>query len=228
MERAAFLDRVRRRLDLGFPPDGAHPLRPVDGVPAVHYEHPATDLVAALTEAVEANGGIGRIVTDAAGIDAVIDEFVRDAGTAAVSRDPAAVAIVSRLRERGIRVIEPDTPQELADVPVGMTGTTGAIARTGTIVVDTGHAGSRTVSLIPATHVALVDARRIVPTPSEWWRRMPSWYPDGLPSQIVFVTGPSKSADIELNLTTGVHGPGRLVVVVLDGDALPTGPARGG
>ena len=65
-------------------------------------------------------------------------------------------------------------------------------------------------------HLALVPASRILASPSALWRHLPERFPDGLPSQLVFITGPSRSADIEFTLTVGVHGPKVVWVVILD------------
>jgi L-lactate dehydrogenase complex protein LldG len=48
------------------------------------------------------------------------------------------------------------------------------------------------------------------------WRSMPERFPNGMPSQVVVITGPSKTSDIEKVLTTGVHGPRRLWICLLD------------
>ena len=87
------------------------------------------------------------------------------------------------------------------------------VALTGSIVVDAGRAGGRTVSLLPPLHVAFVRADAIVATPGDLWRALE----DGpMPSNLVQITGPSRSADIELVITLGVHGPQALWVGVLD------------
>ena len=86
-----------------------------------------------------------------------------------------------------------------------------AIAESGSVVCQTGPATRRVASLIPPMHVAVVGRSQIVPDLCDFF--------DGLqpplPSNINLITGPSKTADIEGTLVTGVHGPGDVHVLVV-------------
>lgn len=97
----------------------------------------------------------------------------------------------------------------------GLVRATAAIAQTGTVVIDSAR-NARTHSLLPERCVFIIDAATIVDTPGDVLRNRRRWWPQGLPSQIVFVTGPSRSADIEMTLTIGVHGPGIVHAVIVD------------
>ncbi|HHC07964.1 MAG TPA: lactate utilization protein C [Actinobacteria bacterium] len=218
MRRDEFLGRLRRRLEAGFPPNLAHPLLPVDAIPTVDYREPLGDPVERFVEEVERVGGEANRVGTESALEELLAEIA--ASRVAVSRDPEVTTVLPLLDRLEVEVLETPPVEVLARIPVGITGAAGGIARTGTVVLDAGRAGGRTVSLVPETHVALVAEERIVPDPSAWWRRMTERHPEGPPSQLVFVTGPSKSADIELTLTVGVHGPRRLVVVVAPGSLL--------
>ena len=103
---------------------------------------------------------------------------------------------------------------ELAVAEVGVVHAVAAVASTGSVVVDARRV--RSVSLLPPACVFIVNTADIVATPSDVLRNRTRWWPDGLPSQIVLVTGPSRSGDIELQLLTGVHGPGEVHVVLID------------
>jgi len=107
------------------------------------------------------------------------------------------------------RVARFDTPSGR-----GVVWATAAIAQTGSIVVDSAR-NARADSLLPDRCVFVVDADTIVDTPGDVLRNRSRWWPSGLPSQIVFVTGPSRSADIEMTLTVGVHGPGVVHAVIV-------------
>jgi L-lactate dehydrogenase complex protein LldG len=95
---------------------------------------------------------------------------------------------------------------------VGLTGVDLAIAETGTLALVSSSDHPRTASLLPPVHVAVVRADQIVPTLGAAFARLGPAIPAA--SAINFVTGPSRTADIELQLTLGVHGPGELVVVL--------------
>lgn len=95
---------------------------------------------------------------------------------------------------------------------LGVTGAVCGIALTGTIVVDSSRAGGRLASLLPPLHLALLPIDAMVADAGEVLRALPA---RRLPSNLVFVTGPSKSADTELVLTVGVHGPRKVVVALL-------------
>lgn len=91
---------------------------------------------------------------------------------------------------------------------------TAAVAQTGSIVIDSAR-NARAASLLPDACAFVIDVSTIVPTPGDVLRHRTRWWPDGVPSQIVFVTGPSRSADIEMTLTIGVHGPGRVHAIIV-------------
>lgn len=91
---------------------------------------------------------------------------------------------------------------------------TAAVAQTGSIVIDSAR-NARAASLLPDACTFVIDAATVVATAGHVLRDRARWWPDGLPSQIVFVTGPSRSADIEMTLTVGVHGPGRVHAIIV-------------
>ena len=96
---------------------------------------------------------------------------------------------------------------------VGITGSFCAIAETGTLVTVTGPRTPAAVSLLPETHVAIVRASRIVRGMEEAWRLMRAEL-GALPRAVNFISGPSRSADIEQTVTLGAHGPYRVHIVV--------------
>ena len=71
------------------------------------------------------------------------------------------------------------------------------------------------MSLLPATYLAIIEPSQIVPDLFDLFERIEERKHD-LPSNIALVTGPSKTGDIELKLTTGVHGPGNVNVVIVE------------
>lgn len=106
------------------------------------------------------------------------------------------------------------THAELDAVDGVITGCAVAIADTGTIALDGGaDQGPRALTLVPDLHVCIVPAKRIVATVPEATARLAEAVADGRP--ITLISGPSATSDIELRRVEGVHGPRRLVVLVV-------------
>lgn len=96
---------------------------------------------------------------------------------------------------------------------VGITGAFCAIAETGTLLLLGGEKTPASVSLLPETHVAIVDPRRIVATMEDAWDLLRREF--GAPPRTVnFISGPSRTADIEQTVTLGAHGPYRVLLVL--------------
>jgi L-lactate dehydrogenase complex protein LldG len=85
------------------------------------------------------------------------------------------------------------------------------LADTGSVVLEAGPDEPRARHLLPEVHVSLLPESRIVPGLEELFAAVGS----ALPSALVIVTGPSRSADIEQRLVVGVHGPREVHVVLL-------------
>ena len=110
-------------------------------------------------------------------------------------------------------IIDPCIAKSLGpqfDAQAGLTGVVAAIAETGTLVVASDALRSRGAVLIPPVHIALVHETQIIPDMVDLWPLVATQ----LPTALTLITGPSKTADIEGILVTGVHGP-RAVHIVL-------------
>ncbi len=97
---------------------------------------------------------------------------------------------------------------------LGITGAYCALAENGTLMLLSGENTPATTSLLPENHVAIVPVSRIVRTMEDGWdllRREGA----GMPRQINFISGPSRTADIEMTLVLGAHGPFRVHVVLV-------------
>jgi L-lactate dehydrogenase complex protein LldG len=100
------------------------------------------------------------------------------------------------------------------DDKVGITGTYCALAENGTLMLLSGEDTHATTSLLPDNHIAIVPASRIVRAMEDGWdllRRERG----SLPRQVNFVSGPSRTADIEMTMVLGAHGPFRVHVVIV-------------
>jgi L-lactate dehydrogenase complex protein LldG len=104
----------------------------------------------------------------------------------------------------------PRERQAMAEI--GLTGCAGAIAETGSLAMFSGKGTSRATSLLPPVHVAVVQRSDLHFSMAEFFRKKSEKLRAA--GSCTFITGPSRTADIELTLTVGVHGPGRVIVVI--------------
>lgn len=100
------------------------------------------------------------------------------------------------------------------DTPASLTGTLGAIAATGSLILWPTPEEPRLMSLVPPVHFALLKASEIRDNLHQAMTEM-NWA-GGLPTNALLVSGPSKTADIEQVLAYGAHGPKDLVVLILE------------
>ena len=96
---------------------------------------------------------------------------------------------------------------------VGITGAFCAIAETGTLMTATSPQTPATASLLPETHIAVISASRIVRGMEEAWQLARTELGQ-LPRAVSFISGPSRTADIEQTVTLGAHGPYRVHIIL--------------
>lgn len=110
---------------------------------------------------------------------------------------------------------------------VGITGCFCAIAETGTLVLLSGSGTPGATSLLPETHVAIVEAARVVWTMEDAFARVRAER-ERLPRALSLVSGPSRTADIEQTIVLGAHGPYRVHIVLVGAPGLGAeAPAAG-
>jgi L-lactate dehydrogenase complex protein LldG len=97
---------------------------------------------------------------------------------------------------------------------VGITGCFCAIAETGTLMLLSGADTPATASLLPETHIAVVPASRIVAGMEEAWNLARAERSD-LPRAVNFISGPSRTGDIEQTIVLGAHGPYRVHLIIV-------------
>ncbi len=145
-------------------------------------------------------------------IDAALQQQGVTLHTAAVPDASVGGAQAPEARRRELREL-------LARADLGVSGVDYVIAETGSLVVMARPGQMRGVSLLPPAHVAVATTAQIVATMADYLFLLQAAGGDlqqALSSCVSFITGPSRTADIELQLTVGVHGPKELHLVLLD------------
>lgn len=122
--------------------------------------------------------------------------------------------IVEHLRSAGIEAKQwaDMTADETYDYDCGVTEVDYAVAETGTVAIRHGPHHGRLLSLVPFVHVAIVEPRLLVADLIDLFAALKR---DGVGSGTTMISGPSKTADIEMNTVTGVHGPNIVKAFVL-------------
>jgi len=223
--RDEFLARVQRAAEQGWQ-YRVHAQKVPD---EIGYVGAGGDVCARLAEEVNAVGGQAFVVSDlqAAGerVQSLLAE--EDVASAVCWRhevlnrlglgDLLAASSVEMIdRDRLYHLSTAEQRQVLLACDVGITSCDCAIAETGTLMMVSRPGQERLASLIAPTHIAIVERRQIVPDLFDAFDLLRASGLDQLASNVTFITGPSKTGDIELQLTTGVHGPGKWRVIVVD------------
>lgn len=97
----------------------------------------------------------------------------------------------------------------------GLTECESLVAQTGSVCVTSRSSGGRALSVLPPHHIVLARREQIVPDLTAAYERLARKYPDGYPSFMSFISGPSRTGDIERILVLGAHGPKKLTVLLL-------------
>ncbi len=201
--REQFLGRLRSATGERAPADTTG-----EPVPPVRYAVDRSGLTG-FTESWTALGGTVETVTDLEAAAAAVEAWTAGKGPLMVVNHPDLAGIP--------RDIDwPDCDLDVApDAGCGVVRADAAVAQTGSVVVSSTTNHGRSVSLLPLNCVFVFRRDEIVDDPGDILRA--DFGPDGPPSQLVLIGGPSRSGDIEMSLTTGVHGPGVVHAVVVTG-----------
>jgi L-lactate dehydrogenase complex protein LldG len=229
--RAEFLERVRREVartdGLFAASTSARPPRPLDAADAVRREMSERwpEALERFRVEFERVAGVFHRVGSLAEVPSVIVAIAAEkSATRAVAWDPAALGLdlAPALGAAGLSLgvaATGDTRdaarrrhrEEAAAAQIGVTGVDVALAETGSLIVISGAGRPRSTSLLPDTHVAVFDRSRLVESLDQVGVLLEAWHVDPARSMtgamINVITGPSRTADIELTLTRGVHGP---------------------
>lgn len=198
MTRSEFLARVSSALGRQPGQVAEEPPLPLSYSP----EDDRQELIRRFITEHERVGGKVYLVPDWAAAKAVVARLMSEAGASCYARtreeflDPVLEGLALPVAATA------------AEAEVGVSGAAFGLAETGTVVLNSNF--GRLATLLPMTHVILLPASRLVAGLSEVLET------GALPSAWMLATGPSRSADIEGALVTGVHGPGRVFVVLVE------------
>lgn len=188
--------------------------------------HPATytNLFTHFQRQLSAAGGEAHLAADLAEAAAMIAAHpALGAGEIVVASDFARQQwgiIVPLLTSKDIAVREAGSPASVADAPAGLSGAELAIAETGSVLLAENALEARVVSMLTLTHFVLVRQDRLVPMLDDAAPVLQELARTSADQRryMSFVTGPSRTADIERTLTIGVQGPKMLCVIIVAGE----------
>ena len=159
-----------------------------------------------------------------AGLPELVQELQRLAGEAgwrrlATHAGTLTDAVAPALGLPVLRVDGGVDAAELERCDVGLTECDALVAQTGSVLVTSRSAGGRALSVLPPHHVVLARADQLVAGLPDAFALLEAKYAAGYPSMISFITGPSRTGDIERILVLGAHGPKRLTVLMVGGES---------
>jgi L-lactate dehydrogenase complex protein LldG len=216
VEREAFLGRVRVAVGRAVLPEV-----PLEDPGLLVPDLPAVDLVSHFTAAVERVGGVvhhgdpATIAVDVARSCDATSFLAWDADQLPVP------GVVDALVAAGLQRLDSTVPSEGSvehqlgyfDVTLGVTGAFAGFAESGSIVVASGPGRPRMASLIPSVHVAVLRQADIHRSLAHWADAHPGFMSSH--TNVVFISGVSRTGDIEMRLNTGVHGPKHVHIVIV-------------
>jgi len=218
--RREILARVRAATAAGAPPSATQPSA------SAAAPEPAS-LVSLFVQEAEAVGCVVHGPVAAHEVTEIVVAILRELHAHALlawgAADLPALGLGDALIERGFQFKDESLPldragravqlAQLDEVDVGLTGALAGLADTGSLVLASGGGRSRLAWLLPPVHVALLPLRRLHASLSDFLAA--SRETVAANANVVVVTGPSRSGDIEQVLTRGVHGPGVVHVVLV-------------
>lgn len=186
------------------------------GVVPARGQLPEAERLALFCDKVEAAAATVARVARASDVPGEIARFLRDANLPATLRmgaDPELQAM-----PWADTALDTATgPSDGSDIN-GVSRAFGAVAESGTLALVSGQDNPTTLNFLPDNHIVVVDARDVAGDYEAVLARVRQRYGKGaMPRTLNFITGPSRSADIEQTLILGAHGPRRLHVILVEG-----------
>jgi len=222
-KQAAFIGNIARRL--GRPPLREKPAHPFKGAPSYWsgFELPTDERIALFSDNWRKAGGHVVHLATMEEARRWIAEKATELGAKRMLRqnEPEldAMALETALPDVELRrwtdVPRGERLATAAGADIGLVLADYAVAYTGSIVAMSSERKGRSVSLLPTALFAIVPTDRLRTRLGEVLREVDATPREALPAGIHFISGPSRSADIENDLTIGVHGPGVVFAIVV-------------
>ena len=217
--RQAILSSIRSHLATSVPYDQRElALHSVNPEKPVILSKPSISLVELFRQNLEAVGAHCVIAKSDADIALALTQIISLLQQTPLRAQRIAISdapqVEHLLHQTDLEIEELAVAPNASDIfgfDVGITSAQAAIAETGTLVLDSTLERHRLVSLVPPIHIAIVNASKIYETLGE---ALAFIHKNEMSPAVTFVTGPSRTADIELTLTIGVHGPQELYVII--------------
>jgi L-lactate dehydrogenase complex protein LldG len=203
-------EEILTRVRLALRRDSSVPVPPIPGRVASRVLGSLDVEMAGLLDEIGKLGGKTQQVSPES-LPGALERLVQDEGirraTLWHTPDLRALRVEDVLRGLGVEIVSPHADKRvLAGCDLGVTGGDAGFPETGTLLLRSGPERPRMVSLVPRIHLAIISPEILLPDLSQGFERVKG------DSYWVFVTGPSRTADIELTVTIGVHGPQALHV----------------
>ena len=225
--REAMLRSIRDHLAASAKHDAVHAeaaSTAITHLPSAVESDTSRDLVEIFRENLEAVGGHCIVVRGRDEAARALTRIIADlqktplrARRIALSNAPIVGHLAKQIGVEVDEVTIAPSPADLFAHDVGITTAQGAIAETGTLVLESECEKHRLVSLVPPVHIAILEAANICLTLGEALAALHRSRFSEMSPTITLITGPSRTADIELTMAIGVHGPQELFVIVNNG-----------
>lgn len=207
--REAILESIRSHLAASVPYDQQElgssrkktDINPISSVPICGQFKASLEAVDGHCAIVQGDDGIARALTQ-----------IIHGGRIAISDNPDVERLLNLTDLEIDELSIAPNAHDIFRFDVGISTVQAAIAETGTLVLDSTRERHRLVSLVPPVHIAIVKASQIYRSLSEVLVLIRQ--DKEISPAVTFITGPSRTADIELTLAIGVHGPQELYVIV--------------
>jgi L-lactate dehydrogenase complex protein LldG len=215
--KRAIFDSIRQNLAASLPYDELH---------KAHHKHEITGFdesfspqlsLAALIEnfrsSFEFVGGKFTHVYDETEAAEILLSIIKEKSARKIAlTNSALVKKTVGFLKMDVEFIENADAGTLFECDLGVTGAQFGIAETGTLVLESEKESNRLTSLVPPVHICLLEAADIRQTLGEILRELE----ENLSKTVTFITGASRTSDIELTLAVGVHGPGELHLILIE------------